>query len=82
MILKEYRGKGIGTRLLRQMLDLLGQEGYGQVSLSVQKENHALRLYQRAGFEVVADRGEEVLMVVRLNGKDYSRFNPCKHTLK
>ena len=67
-LFKEYRGQGIGTRLLRQMLDLLRQEGYGQVSLSVQKENYALRMYQKAGFEVVADRGEEVLMVVHLNG--------------
>ena len=67
---KEYRGQGIGTRLLRQMLDLLRQEGYGQVSLSVQKENYALRMYLRAGFEVMTDRGGEVLMVAHLNGKE------------
>ena len=69
-LFKEYRGQGIGTRLLRQMLDLLRKEGYKQVSLSVQKENYALRMYQRAGFEVVAARGEEVLMVILLNGKE------------
>ena len=69
-LFKEYRGQGVGTLLLRQMLDLLRQEGYRQVSLSVQKENYALRMYQRAGFEVVADRGEEVLMVAHLNGKE------------
>ncbi|MBR5730190.1 MAG: GNAT family N-acetyltransferase [Prevotella sp.] len=69
-LFREYRGQGIGTRLLRQMLDLLRQEGYGQVSLSVQKENYALRMYRKAGFEVVADRGDEVLMVVRLTGKE------------
>ena len=73
-LLKEYRGQGIGTRLLREMLDLLRQEGYSQASLSVQKENYALRMYQRAGFEVVADRGEEVLMAVHLDGKE-SRQN-------
>ncbi len=61
-LFKEYRGQGIGTQLLRQMLDLLRQKGYGQVSLSVQKENYALQMYQKAGFHVVADRGEEVLM--------------------
>ena len=69
-LFREYRGQGIGTRLLRQMLDLLRQEGYGQVSLSVQKENYALRMYQKADFEVVADRGEELLMAVRLNGRE------------
>ena len=69
-LFKEYRGQGIGTRLLSQMLDLLRKEGYGQASLSVQKENYALRMYQRAGFDVVVDRGEEVLMVILLNGKE------------
>lgn len=62
----EYRGQGIGTQLLNQMLDMLRQKGYPQVSLSVQKENYALRMYQKAGFETVEDRGEEVLMVARL----------------
>ena len=63
---KEYRGQGIGTQLLHQMMDLLRKEKYAQVSLSVQKENYALRMYQKAGFKIVEDRGEEVLMVARL----------------
>ena len=62
----EYRGQGIGTQLLNQMLDMLRQKGYPQVSLSVQKENYALRMYQKAGFETVEERGEEVLMVRRI----------------
>lgn len=62
----EYRGQGIGTQLLLQMMDLLRKEKYAQVSLSVQKENYALRMYQKAGFKIVEDRGEEVLMVARL----------------
>ena len=63
---KKYRGLGIGTELLRQMLEKLRQDGYERVSLSVQKENYALRMYRRAGFEAVEDRGEEVLMVCSL----------------
>ena len=62
----EYRGQGIGTQLLNQMLDMLRRKGYPQVSLSVQKENYALRMYQKAGFETVEERGEEVLMVRRM----------------
>ena len=62
----EYRGQGIGTQLLNQMLDMLRQKGYPQVSLSVQKENYALRMYQKAGFETVEERGEEMLMVRRM----------------
>ena len=62
----DYRGQGIGTQLLRQMMELLRQEGYAQVSLSVQKVNYALRMYQKAGFEIVEDRGEELLMLAQL----------------
>ena len=63
---KDYRNQGIGTELLQRMLDLLRDKGYRQVSLSVQKANYALRMYRKAGFEVIADRGDEVLMVCRL----------------
>jgi ribosomal protein S18 acetylase RimI-like enzyme len=63
---KDYRNRGIGTQLLQQMLDLLREKGYRQVSISVQKANYALRMYQKAGFEVIADKGEEVLMLCRL----------------
>lgn len=62
----EYRGQGIGTQLLNQMLDMLRRTGYPQVSLSVKKENYALRMYQKAGFETVEERGEEMLMVRRM----------------
>jgi ribosomal protein S18 acetylase RimI-like enzyme len=62
----EYRGKCIGTELLRRMLGLLQDKGYRQVSLSVQKANYALGMYREAGFEALADRGDELLMVCRL----------------
>ena len=63
---KEYRHIGIGTDLLREMLQLLKRDGYPQVSLSVQKANYAFRMYQKAGFEVVKETGEEYLMVCKL----------------
>ena len=59
---KDYRHQGIGTELLRQMLQLLRQDGYQQVSLSVQKANYAARMYQKAGFEVLEEKEEEYLM--------------------
>ena len=60
---KDYRNQGIGTELLREMLQLLRRDGYQQVSLSVQKANYAFRLYQKAGFEVMKETEEEYLMV-------------------
>ena len=59
---KEYRNKGIGSQLLKQMLDLLRNDGYKSVSLSVQKANYALRMYQKAGFRILSDDAEEALM--------------------
>lgn len=63
---KEYRNKGIGSELLVRMLELLREKGYEQVSLSVQKANYALGMYRKAGFKVIEDKGEEVLMLHRL----------------
>ena len=59
---KEYRNQGIGSVLLKQMLDLLKSKGYKSVSLSVQKANYAMRMYQKAGFNILSDDGEEVIM--------------------
>ncbi len=37
-----------------------------EVSLSVQKENYALRMYEKPGFEVFRDNGEEYIMIKKL----------------
>ena len=60
---KESRGNGIGTCLLLEMIEVLKKERFSAVSLSVQKENFAVKLYERAGFEVVKDNGEELVML-------------------
>lgn len=62
-VLPEYRGRGIGTRLIRSLLELLAGCGYGRVSLSVDRTNHAVRLYTKLGFEVMADNDEDLLMI-------------------
>ena len=63
---REYRGRGIGTQLMRQMLDLLREEGYRQASLAVQKANYAVRMYEKAGFRIVDENDEEYIMVCEL----------------
>ena len=64
---KEYRNKGIGSQLLRQMLDLLRKDGYKSVSLSVQKANYAIRMYQKAGFQILFQDAEEAIMLCPLS---------------
>lgn len=63
---RDYRGLGIGTALMKEMLRVLKDKGYGQVSLSVQKANYAVKMYRKTGFEVVRENEEEYIMLCRL----------------
>ena len=63
---KEYRHLGIGTVLMKSMLQFLKDKGYKQISLSVQKANYAVDMYRKAGFAVVDENEEEYIMVCHL----------------
>lgn len=63
---KEYRGQGIGTEMMKQMLSVLKNCGYRQVSLAVQKANYAVKMYRKLGFEIAGEREEEYIMVNHL----------------
>lgn len=63
---KDYRGFGIGTVLMKEMLRILKDRGYKQASLAVQKANYAVRMYQKTGFEIVDENEEEYIMLRRL----------------
>lgn len=58
----DRRGKGIGTRLLSDLLRLADAE-YDAVSLSVSDGNPAKRLYERTGFVAVSASGDSTTMV-------------------
>ena len=60
---KEYRGFGIGTVMMKEILALLKTHGYKQVSLSVQKANYAAKMYLKVGFEIISENEEEYIMV-------------------
>lgn len=65
---KEYRGYGIGTELMKRMLQELEERGYKKASLAVQKANYAVKMYKNVGFEIVDENEEEYIMLCRLNG--------------
>lgn len=69
-ILPEYRGMGTGTKLLESLYMELESGGYRQISLSVQKENPAVRLYTRTGFTIIGNNEEDYIMLKRLIGAD------------
>jgi ribosomal protein S18 acetylase RimI-like enzyme len=55
-ILPAHRGQGLGTALLRDILDE-ARAAAKPVSIHVEKFNPAMRLYQRLGFAKVEDKG-------------------------
>lgn len=61
---KEYQKRGIGTSLLKNMIESLKENNYKKVSLSVQKENYAVRLYKKVGFKVITETDEEYIMIL------------------
>ena len=65
-LLKEYRNCGIGTELMKKMLDELKACGYKQASLAVQKQNYAVKMYQKVGFQIMDENEEEYIMVCQL----------------
>ncbi len=60
---KEYRGRGIGTKMMERMLELLKENGYRKASLAVQKANYAVKMYEKTGFKIVDENAEEYIMV-------------------
>lgn len=58
----DFRGQGIGTRLMQALLAELRSRGFAAVSLSVQQANPAGRLYRRLGFRIVGKHAEEWVM--------------------
>jgi ribosomal protein S18 acetylase RimI-like enzyme len=60
-LLPEHRGQGLGTALLRELLDEADAAGK-PVSIHVERFNPALRLYERLGFAPVEDQGVYLLL--------------------
>jgi len=63
---EQYRGQGIGTRLLESMIKMLHKTGARQVSLSVDKINYAYRLYKKYGFEDYESCNDSIIMLLKL----------------
>lgn len=66
-LFEEYRNNGIGTAMMKTMLNELKNEGYKKASLAVQKNNYAVKMYKNVGFETIDENDEEYIMLCRLD---------------
>ncbi len=64
-VLPEYRGQGVGTKLLMRLL-AEATKRHRAISLSVAAVNPAVRLYQRPGFEIFAVNDHSLTMIKRI----------------
>lgn len=68
-LFKEYRKRGIGALLMQEMIIYMRNKGYAQASLSVDKNNYAVKMYKRLGFEIIEEREHDYLMLLKLLNK-------------
>lgn len=68
-VLPDYRNRGIGTLLMQKMISVLIERKYKQASLSVNKNNYAVSMYNKLGFQIIKERKEDYLMLLKLINK-------------
>jgi GNAT superfamily N-acetyltransferase len=61
-VVPSRRGRGFGAELLSALLEQARADGHQAISLSVEKDNPALKLYERFGFAPVKELGATVVM--------------------
>lgn len=65
-IKEEFRNRGIGTELIQGITEIYRGLRIKSVSLSVDKKNSALRLYNKIGFKVKIETKKSVVMRMEL----------------
>ena len=67
-IVPSKRGSGLGSELLGALMERAREDGYAAISLSVEKDNPAVSLYERHGFERVSEDDGAYTMRANLRG--------------
>jgi ribosomal protein S18 acetylase RimI-like enzyme len=66
-IKNEYRSKGLGTKLIEEIIKVYKKLGVKALSLSVDKLNLAYKLYSKQGFSLFSETESSALMIKYLN---------------
>ena len=67
-IVPSKRGSGLGSELLEALMERARADGYEAISLSVEKDNPAVALYERHGFRRVSEDDGAYTMRADLRG--------------
>ncbi len=59
----EFRDRGIGTMLIRRIIEEYELLGYRKLSLSVSKDNPGFRLYRREKFRIFSENEKDFIMM-------------------
>jgi [ribosomal protein S18]-alanine N-acetyltransferase len=62
-----WRGTGLGTCLMKELAEAAREQGFSRLSLSVDTENPARRLYERLGYREHSADEDGVRMVIDLD---------------
>ena len=63
---KEYQSQGIGSKLMKKMIEELKNRKVEGISISVDKRNRAFNFYKRMGFYIVSQNKDDYLMKIDL----------------
>jgi acetyltransferase len=66
LVIDEYQGEGIGTELLRRLVEVGETEGLDRITADILQQNHAMqRVCEKLGFDLVRGDGREMVKAVK-----------------
>jgi acetyltransferase len=66
LVIDEYQGEGVGTELLRRLIDVGETEGLERITADILQQNHAMqRVCEKLGFDLVRGNGRDMVKAVK-----------------
>jgi len=66
LVIDEYQGEGIGTELLRRLVEVGETEGLDRITADILQQNHAMqRVCEKLGFDLARGDGQDMVKAVK-----------------